>query len=504
MALIDQVLLTYTQKRKPKLKNVVVCTHAKFSALELCRALIEAGISVIFYPVGYSKESKNLDKLLAMGVQVIEREDQLLPFIEKADCALEDGARISKIIDQFNPALKRGFFSVEQTSGGIRYFTEHLPSYPVIDVAMSPVKLDIENRRATPEGVIQYFSEATGKTLGGKQVLVLGFGSIGEGIARFARILGANVTVYDQYATKRMFAKHRGYAVIEQHEFDHALSKQDVIFTATNAYQGMALGVEQFLLMKEGTIVCNAGSGRGEVGIELHDPGTYNTHDAIVTIRELDGHLVANLKKGELEKTVTVLAKAFPINLHLGKGTSHDAIEVVMSLMLLAALHGPITKDAGIQALAFNIQEQVALLSINRDKQGASVAPRYVKTRQLDALERPYGGVFPFHNDLSHVANHSVARAWFKSGTKTRGHYHRRTQEAYYAESGAADIILWHKDSPEQKITHKIESGDYLFVPENYFHDVMVTSDEDFECLVIATPPFQIWDQFFAKKETAA
>lgn len=500
MALIDQALLSYTQKHKVALKNIVVCTHAKFSALELCRALVEANINVVFHPVGYSKEPQNLDKLHVMGIRVIENDEELLPFIEKADCALEDGARISKIIDQHKPTLKRGFFSVEQTSGGVRYFNEHPPAYPVIDVAMSPVKLDIENRRATPEGVIQHFSEATGKTLGGKHVLVLGFGSIGEGIARFARILGAHVTVYDQYATKRMFAKHRGYAIIEQDEFDHTIPKQDVIFTATNTYQGTALSVEQFLLMKDGAVICNAGSGRGEVGIELHEPGTYTIHDAAVTIKEADGHLLVHLKKGDLKKSVTVLARAFPINLHLGKGTSHDAIEVVMSLMLLAALHGPSSPTPGIQALSFDIQEDVALLTIRHDRFG-TFEPRYVKTRQLDVTERPYGGVFPFHNDLSHIANHSVARAWFKTGTKTRGHYHRRTQEAYYAESGTADIILWHRDSPEQKVTHKIEPGDYLLVPENYFHDVVVTSDEDFECLVIATPPFHIWDQFFNKEE---
>lgn len=497
MALIDQIQLTPTQK--DRLKHVVVCTHAKFSAVELCRVLLQAGINVIFHPVTYSKEPKNLDKLIAMGVRVIEREDQLLQCIEKADCVLEDGARLSKIIDRCKPTLRKNFFSVEQTSGGIRYSTEHPPSYPLINVAMSSVKLDIENRRATPEGVIQHFSEATGKTLGGKQVLVLGFGSIGEGIARFARILGANVTVYDQHATKRLFAKHRGYAVIEQHEFDMALPKQDVIFMATNAYQGKALGVEQFLLLKDRAIICNAGSGRGEVGVELQKPGTYNSHDAVITITETSGHLVIDLKKGKLEKTSTILAHAFPINLHLGKGTSHDAIEITMSLMLLAALHGPTTKNAGVQALSFDIQEQIAQMSIDCSKPTSSFEPRYVKTRQLNVIERPYGGVFSFHNDLNNVANHSVARAWFKPGTKTRGHYHRHTQEAYYAESGSANIILWHKNNPEQKITHQIEPGDYLFVPENYFHRVVVTSDDDFKCLVITTPPFQIWDQFFTK-----
>lgn len=501
MTLIDQVLLTYTQEHKVTLKNIVVCTHAKFSALELCRILIEAHINVVFRPVNYSKDSKNLDKLLAMGIQVVERDEQLLPFIEKADCALEDGARISRIINHHKPRIKKDFFSVEQTSGGIRYFNEHPPTYPVIDVAMSPVKLDIENRRATPEGVIQHFSAATGKSLGGKQVLVLGFGSIGEGIARFARVLGANVTIYDQYATRRMFAKHRGYAIVEQDEFDSALPSQDVIFTATNTYQGTTLGIEQFLLMGEGAIVCNAGSGRGEVSVELHKPGTYSVHDATVTIKEEEGHLLVHFQKDELEKSVTILARAFPINLHLGKGTSHDAIEIIMSLMLLAALYGPSSRIPGIQDLSFDIQERIALLALNQGKlQNNTFEPRYIKTRRIEVIERPYGGVFPFHNDLGDAAHHSVARAWFKVGTKTRGHYHRRSQEAYYTENGTADIVLWRIDTPDSKITYKMEPGDYLLVPENYFHDVIVTSNMDFECLVIATPPFQVWDQFFAKK----
>ena len=497
MPLIDQAMLTYANISKKHPKNIVVCTHVKFSALELCRVLQAANINVTFYPVGYSKELKNIDKLLAMGIRVIEQPEQLLPFLEEADCVIEDGGRISKLIQQYKPNLKKGFFSVEQTSGGIRYFREHPPMYPVIDVAMSPVKLDIENRRATPEGVIQYFSEATGKTLGGKQVFVLGFGSIGEGLARLARILGAQVTIYDSLATKRMFAKHRGYTVIEKEEFDHSLSKQDVIFMATNTYQGTALSVEQLLLMKDGAIICNAGSGKGEVGIEVQTPGQFTFHDAKVIIKEKDGHLFAHFTKHDLKKQITILAKGFPINLHLGKGTSHDAIEIVMSLMLLAILKRPASIRSGIQALDFDIQEHIAQLSLRYDKPLDGFEPKYVKTRQLSVSERPYGGVFPFHNELSHTANLSVVRAWFKANTKTRGHYHKRSQEAYYAEKGIADIILWHADRPAAKVTYAVEPGDYLLVPENYFHDVKVTSKEDFECLVIATPPFQIWDQFF-------
>jgi hypothetical protein len=333
--------------------------------------------------------------------------------------------------------------------------------------------------------------------LASRRVLVIGFGSIGEGLARLAQTLGARVTIYDVFATKRLFAKHHGYEVVEKEEFDHILSKQDVIFMATNAYQGTTLGIERLLLMRDGAIICNAGSGRGELSTELQRPGKYRVHDASMVIEERNNHLEIIFKKYDLTKKITVLAKSFPINLHIGAGTSHDAIEVVMTLMLLAAISGPASKKAGIQPLANDIEEYVAEFMLRTGTPPKEFKPTYVKTRGLSLIDKPYGGVSPFHNELSGVAGISVARAWFRAKSKTRGHYHLRSQEAYYAEKGTADIFIWPAGHPEEIEVFKMAPSDYLLVPENYFHDVQVTSDEDFECLVIATPPFAVWDQFF-------
>jgi adenosylhomocysteinase len=494
LGLIDRVAAVRSKSKN--LNQIVVCTHAKFSTIELCRVLQGSGIAVTFFPVDYSKEAKNIDRLQAMGVQVVERYEDVAFVLAQADCVIEDGARISKIINANKLTVKDGFFSVEQTSGGVRYLSQYPPAYPVINVAMSPVKLVVENQRATPERVMQYFSQSTGKTLSGKRVLVLGFGNIGEGLARLARALGAHVTVYDSQATKRMFARHHGYHTVESYQFDHILPYQDVIMMATNVYLGSAISVEQVLLMKDGAVICNAGSGRGELGSELHQPGEYDFHDAKVTIREEDGHLAIDFAKANLHKTITVLGKAFPLNLHLGQGTSHDAIQVVMALLLAAVLEGPKGRDPGLQALTPEVQEEVARIMLEPD--GVQpFEPRYVQSHGLAVSERPYGSVAPFHNELSSDANVSVVRAWFRAGSKTRGHYHRRSQEAYYTEQGEAEISLWPADGSGVVKKYPMRPGDYLLVPEGYFHDVRVTSDEDFSCLVIATPPFQLWDQFF-------
>jgi adenosylhomocysteinase len=477
---------------------MVICTHAKFSSVALCRVLISLGIEITFYPVGYSKEPAQLVALRKAGVRVVESAEKLIPYLEASDCAIEDGGRISACITKYNISLQADFFSVEQTSGGVRYLTEHPPKYPVINVAMSPLKLDIENRRATPEGVMHYFSSSTEKSLAGKRVLIIGFGSIGEGLAQLARILGAHIVVYDRLATKRIFAKHRGYETVEPRTFDHILPYQDIIFMATNTYQGTVLSNEQLLLMKDGAIICNAGSGRGELGLELQSPGDFIFHDAKAHIVEQGDHLYVTLSKQGLEKTIIVLGKAFPINLHLGKGTSHDAIEVVMAMLLCAALHGPKSTSPGLQPLDTHIQERIAQLMLDAETK-TSFAPRFVKTKKLDITAKAYGGIFVFHDELSADANVAVIRAWFKAGSRTRGHYHRRSQEAYYAETGTADIILW-QDDRSQATTFHMEPGDYLLIPETYFHDVLVTSESDFECLVITTPPFEVWDQFFDGK----
>lgn len=500
MNLLEEARVSCGVPANGKIKRLVVCTHAKFSAIELCKVLQKDNITVTFYPVTYSKEAANLDKLLALGIKVLEHPEQLIAEIKEADAVIEDGARISKLIKQHKIPLKPDFFSVEQTSGGVRFFEENPTAYPVINVAMSSMKLDIENRRATPEGVIRYFSEATGSLLGSKEVLIIGFGSIGEGIARLAQTLGAHVTIYDTFATKRMFAKHHGYSTVEKDQMDHLLPKIDVIFMATNTYQGEAIGAEQALLMKHGAVICNAGSGRGELAVELQQIGIKQIHDARLVIAEKDEHLELTFAKGDTTKTIIVLAKSFPINLHLGKGTSHDAIEVVMALLLLATVNGPTVNQPGLQPLRSEIQECVAQVFMHRMNPSRTFEPTFVKTKSLDVSDKPYGGILPFHNELNHKANISVARAWFKPQSKTRGHYHRRSQESYYVEKGTANILTWHVNTPTNIRTFLMSPGDYLIVPENYFHDVIVTSNENFECLVIASPPFLAWDQFFNKE----
>src|SRR5690349_14788258 len=110
MSLIEQIRISAGESNTDYPKCIVVCTHAKFSTVELCRSLQATGIEVVFYPVSYSKEIENIETLLSLGVTVVEQVNKLIPFIQKADCTIEDGARISKIIRKNNIKIKDTFF----------------------------------------------------------------------------------------------------------------------------------------------------------------------------------------------------------------------------------------------------------------------------------------------------------------------------------------------------------------------------------------------------------
>ncbi len=477
-------------------KKIIICTHLKRSVVELIDSLNPIIDQILLYPVEYSVDKAQLVEVKKLGVKVITSESEVRKELKDTDCIIEDGARISKIIYKDKLKLKDKFFSVEQTSGGVRLHRQYKNPYPVINVAFSSIKLDIENRRATPESIIQTTLKQVDISFGGKEVLVIGFGSIGEGLARYLRMLGANVSIYDTSDKKLLFAKHRAYRTLSNNSLHSSLGNYDAIFMATDRYDGDNLGIEEFLLLKNGALIINAGSGTGELDQKVLNEGLFEHHNATFEVEPDEDNLVVKISKADQKKSICILGGGYPLNLHIGKGTSHDVIEVVMTMMALAVFDGYPESDDLICDLSPKIEDFVAKLLL-AEMEDNSVEPILVDFKDKEKLEKPYGDIVPFHNEINDFAHFSVVKARFEYGSKTKGHYHKRSQEAYFGLTGSAKIVMWHKDGQKLKKEVIITKDKYVFIPQNYFHDVVVTSKEDFECLVIASPPFMIWDQFF-------
>ncbi len=53
------------------------------------------------------------------------------------------------------------------------------------------------------------------------------------------------------------------------------------------------------------------------------------------------------------------------------------------------------------------------------------------------------------------------------------------------------------RNPKNNKTISSVKIGDYLSIPKGIAHKIIVTSQEKFSCLVIASPAFSFWDQFF-------
>jgi adenosylhomocysteinase len=497
--------ITEEQRQRQPLfgKRILVCTHATTATIGFLHALVTLGGRVDFLPVSFSGNGEMLSSLgHAHGISLLQSEQAVNDVIPEADIIIEDGARITRRIDVMGDhvTLRPKCFAIEQTTNGIRYL-EQGPSidlrYPVVNVAESLLKLRLENGIATPESVISALLSVTKSALLARKVLIIGYGAVGSGIARLCRAHGSVVTIVERADTRRLLSQGDGFPTHAPREFHSLLGAHDVIISCTTNRESRMIGLPEIALMKHGTICCNAGSGTGEFAADVLQAGHHDAHHGSVTIDAVGGEtLTLRFEKAGDVKEVSILAGGFPINLRIGSGTSTEAIDIVLSLMLLAAIRtNPDTLTRAIHPLDPNISADVARY-YNPQERPIHV-PMHLCAQDVQVDERPYGGVAKFGMPGQSLEHFSLARAVFRPGSVTEGHYHLVAEEAYYVESGTADLTLWHREHPVGQRVFHLRPGDYLTVPREYIHHVHVTSDNDFICLVIASPPFSFWDQFF-------
>lgn len=499
MMVLERIVERYAVDAPLAGKTVLVCTHAKHATQTFLRTFAALGARVMFFPVPYSKDTDVIDALRADApIHLLENDAQVVAALPQVDIIVEDGARIGKKIDE-NPetALRPGVFSIEQTTNGIRYYqTQHEThfKYPVVNVAESRLKLEVENTLATPESILVAFLTSGQMTLTNKQVLVLGFGAVGSGLAQLCQQHGSVVTIAEIDPLKRLLSQARGFRTIDLDGISAVLPQQDIILSCTSATAGDSIGIRQLALMKDGALVVNAGSGRGEIAAELIVPGTMTRDHATITITLERDHVLCTLEKAAATKRIRILGEAHPINLRAGNGTSNEVIDMVFSLMVLAAVRSTPTERT-MHALDVTIQKEVAefaerLLPVRH-------IPAYLPAESLVPDTRPYGSVIKFGLPAQHLEHFSLARAVFRPGASTEGHYHLVSEEAYFIERGSATMTLWHYTTPHYKTEYHVTQGGYLTVPRGFVHHVQVTSDVDFVSLVVASPPFSFWDQYF-------
>ncbi|MDC1491902.1 D-2-hydroxyacid dehydrogenase [Flavobacteriaceae bacterium] len=114
--------------------------------------------------------------------------------------------------------------------------------------------------------------ELRGKTLG-----IIGFGRIGQEVAKVAIGIGMNVIYFDLHNNKvllklEFFNKESIHFNLEKSSFDDVLSKSDFITLHVPAQKEYVIGDKEFIAMKDGVGVINAARGGviDEVALDKH------------------------------------------------------------------------------------------------------------------------------------------------------------------------------------------------------------------------------------------
>jgi adenosylhomocysteinase len=219
--------------------------------------------------------------------------------------------------------------SEETTSGVAKYRAmerEGILGFPVIAANDARCKYLFDNRYGTGQSTLTAIMQNTNLMVGGKRVVVLGYGWCGKGIARYAAGLGARVAVCEIDPVRGLEAYADGFDVLPALE---AAEIGEVFVTATGS-QGVLVG-EHFERMRDGAILANAGG----VDVEIDTVGL--TEVASQTPREVR----RNVEEFVLDdgRRLYLVGRGMVVNLTAGDGHPVEIMDLTFAIQALCAHH---------------------------------------------------------------------------------------------------------------------------------------------------------------------
>ena len=218
---------------------------------------------------------------------------------------IDDGADAIKLLHDKFPEYAPYFIGVEQTRRGARILHDLDLKCPVVNVAESWAKLEWESPMIGHSVVLEVGTkldrlEAHGISTG-QEAVVLGYGAVGQAVAKSLTERGFEVHIYDPSPKRQALAEKDGMV-------PHT-SKEEVLphaQTLVSCVGRRTLMKDDHDLLPDGAILVNAASADDELGPDALTPlAARETH------RDEDGDLWTNFQ-------------GRPVNLGLGEATAHS------------------------------------------------------------------------------------------------------------------------------------------------------------------------------------
>ncbi|MCX7748399.1 MAG: adenosylhomocysteinase [Clostridia bacterium] len=214
----------------------------------------------------------------------------------------------------------------ETTTGVLRLKAlerEGLLKFPMVAVNNAYCKYLFDNRYGTGQSVWDGINRTTNLIVSGKNVVVVGYGWCGKGIAMKAKGFGASVIICEIDPIKAAEAIMDGYKVMPMSE---AAKEGDIFITVTGCKD--VIHKEHYKVMKDGAILCNAGHFDVEVNIiDL---------EALAVEKEEQRKNIMGYKMPD-GRWLNLLAKGRLVNLAAGDGHPAEIMDMSFALQALSA-----------------------------------------------------------------------------------------------------------------------------------------------------------------------
>ena len=214
----------------------------------------------------------------------------------------------------------------ETTTGIIRLMAmakQDQLRFPMVMVNNADCKHLFDNRYGTGQSVFDGINRTTNLIVAGKQVVVAGYGWCGKGVAMRAKGLGARVIVTEVDPIKAIEAVMDGFDVMPMHE---AAKVGDFFITVTGCAH--VITEEDFKVMKNGAILCNAGHFDVEIDMKRLREIALDTIDQR---QNIVGYQIDN------ERWIYVLGEGRLVNLACGDGHPAEIMDMSFAIQALSA-----------------------------------------------------------------------------------------------------------------------------------------------------------------------
>ena len=365
----------YKGEQPLKGARIAGCLHMTIQTAVLIETLVALGAEVTWSSCNiFSTQDQAAAAIAAAGVSVYawkglsEEEfdwciEQTLFFGEDKkplNLILDDGGDLTNMVLDRYPELVKDIKGLsEETTTGVHRLYERMENgtlpMPAINVNDSVTKSKFDNKYGCRESSVDAIRRATDIMLGGKRVVVCGYGDVGKGTAASFRGTGAIVTITEIDPICALQAAMDGFEV---KKLENVVGKADIIITTTgnkDIVQG-----HHFEAMKDKAIVCNIGHFDNEIDVAWL---IENHGDTKVEIKpQVDKYTIDG-------KDILLLAEGRLVN--LGCATGHPSFVMSNSFtnQTLAQLElwlHPERYENNVYMLPKHLDEKVARLHLEK------------------------------------------------------------------------------------------------------------------------------------------